>query len=275
MSIGTRATLAAAVLAVGGAGVASAAVGTAQQTRCSARTTAASAAQQLRTNGTTFAQICVGGTRRADSSVTVSRDPSAKRWYVIYQGRRGDAIPSGYVGADSQAGATIVGCDTGTYNPQAKDKWNQSPHSPYNNAQIAVGTDEFTAPTGPIGPGDPCSPFVPHTPPGKSCGSPQNTHPATALPKASPLQVYAGQPPASSVKSRSGQVGIAGDFGGGKGAAGYLQATADANGSTPKGNVTTGGNSRGGGGTVAVGNDGNETDDPYTPKKSPVVICQD
>ena len=46
-------------------------------------------------------------------------------------------------------------------------------------------------------------------------------------------------------------------------------------GSTPTGNVTTGGNSRGGGGTVAAGNDGRETDDPFTPAGSPVVVCQD
>jgi hypothetical protein len=223
-------------------------------------------------DGVTQASLCVRGTRKADSTVTVSRDPRKHQAYAIYQGKRGDAIPPGYVGADNQHGVTLVGCDTGTYNPDANDEWNQNPHSPNNNAQIALGTDEFTAPTGPIGPGDPCSPFVPHTPPGKSCGSAQTAHPATVAPKGSPLKAYSESSPRNSLTTRSGQAGIAGDFGGGDGASGYLQVTYR---NGRGGNVTTGGNSRGGGGTVAVGNDGNETDDPWTPKQSPVVLCQD
>jgi len=218
------------------------------------------------------AETCVGGTGAVDHSVTAAYDPGSQQGYAVYQGRPGDSVaPSGYVGVDTQHGLTVVGCDTGTYRPDAPDEWNQQPDGPNNNAQIAVGTDEFTAPTGPVGPGDPCSPFVPHTPPGASCGSPQAT-PATSYPGSpSPLNAYtAGSPPPD-----SGQAGIAGDFGGGDGASGDLQATYGSSPSGPTGNVTTGGNSRGGGGTVAVGNDGRETDDPYTPTGSPVVVCQD
>jgi hypothetical protein len=225
-----------------------------------------------RRHGETHVVACVSGTRKADGTVTVSSTRSTKRDYVIYQGKPGNVTPPGYIGVDRQHGLTLVGCDTGTYNPDANDEWNQSPQSPNNNAQIAVGTDEFTAPTGPVGPGDPCSPFVPHTPPGKSCGSAQTAHPATTAPKQSPLKAYSAKAPGSTVRSGSGQAGIAGDFGGGNGASGYLQVTYKRG---HGGNVTTGGNSRGGGGTVAVGNDGNETDDPFTPKQSPVVVCQD
>jgi hypothetical protein len=230
---------------------------------------------ELDASGRTEAVACVGGTGTVDSSVTASVDPSSGQGYAVYQGRPGDRIPEGYLGADTQNGLTIVGCDTGSYNPDARDEWNQSPTSKNNNAQIAVGTDEFTAPTGPVGPGDPCSPFVPHTPPGASCGSPQNQAPDTSVPgDPSPLNVYASGAPSPSNPSQSGQVGVAGDFGGGDGATGYLQATYSGGQPTPTGNVTTGGNSRGGGGTVAVGNDGRETDDPYTPANSPVVVCQ-
>ena len=206
----------------------------------------------------------------------MAANPQTRQGYAVYQGRRGDTTPSGYIGVDTQHGLTLVGCDTGRYDPDKTDKWNQHPHSHHNNAQIAAGTDEFTAPTGPIGPGDPCSPFVPHTPPGKSCGSPQARHPAAIYPAhGSPLNLYSNRSPADAVSHRDAQVGLAGDFGGGDRASGDLQVTADASDGAPRGNVTTGGNSRGGGGTVAVGNDGNETDDPFTPSGSPVVICQD
>jgi hypothetical protein len=219
------------------------------------------------------AESCLVGTGAVDHSITASYDTSSNQGYAIYQGRPNDTVlPPGYVGADTQKGGTIVGCDTGTYNPRASDEWNQSPKSKHNNAQIAVGTDEFTAPVGPIGPGDPCSPFVPHTPPGSSCGSPQTTQPETTAPGSpSPLNLYASGSPASG----EGQAGVAGDFGGGDGATGYLQATYGTAGPAPTGNVTTGGNSKGGGGTVAAGNDGRETDDPFTPAGSPVVVCQD
>jgi hypothetical protein len=204
--------------------------------------------------------------------VTASYDPGSHQGYAVYQGRPEDAVaPAGYVGVDTQNGLTVVGCDTGTYRPDARDEWNQRPDGPNNNAQIAVGTDEFTAPTGPVGPGDPCSPFVPHTPPGPSCGSPQ-AQPTSSYPGSpSPLNAYT----AGSAPPGSGQAGVAGDFGGGEGATGYLQATYAPSSSGPTGNVTTGGNSRGGGGTVAVGNDGRETDDPYTSAGSPIVVCQD
>jgi hypothetical protein len=219
------------------------------------------------------AETCVAGTGTVDHSVAASYDPSSNQGYAIYQGRPGDRVlPEGYVGADTQNGGTVVGCDTGTYDPRASDDWNQSPKSKHNNAQVAVGTDEFTAPVGPIGPGDPCSPFVPHTPPGSSCGSPQDSRPQTTAPGSpSPLNAYTSGSP----ESGNGQVGLAGDFGGGDGASGYLQVTYGSGDSAPTGNVTTGGNSKGGGGTVALGNDGRETDDPFTPAGSPVVVCQD
>src|SRR4051794_32146321 len=168
------------------------------------------------------AQTCVGGTGTVDHSITASFDPSSQQGYAVYQGRPGDKVlPEGYVGVDTQHGLTLVGCATGTYRPGAPDEWNQSPHSRNNNAQIAVGTDEFTAPTGPVGPGDPCSPFVPHTPPGTSCGSPPAAPAASYPGDPSPLNAYtAGSPPPG-----AGAAGIAGDFGGGDGASGYLQAT--------------------------------------------------
>jgi hypothetical protein len=225
--------------------------------------------------GGVTARSCVRGTSKADSSVTASNNPGKHREYAVYQGRRGDAIPSGYVGVDNQHGLTLVGCDTGRYNPGRTDKWNQHPHSRHNNAQIAVSSKEFTAPTGPVGPGDPCSPFVPHTPPGTSCGSRPADHPAVVAPAGSPLVAYSKRRPTSAASARANQVGIAGDFGGGKGASGYLQLRYHDRGDAPTFDLATGGNSRGGGGTVAVGNDGRETDDPYTPAGSPVTICQD
>lgn len=241
---------------------------------CSGKSLVATATPLVQRNGPSGAVVCDGGTGAADASVTVRLDPSTRQGYAVYQGRPHDTIPPGYVGADTQNRVTIVGCDTGTYDPKARDEWNQSPRSRHNNAQIAAGTDEFTAPVGPIGPGDPCSPFVPHTPPGRSCGSPQDPAPTTVLPAhGSPLNAYATSPAPS--PTGRGDAGLTGDFGGGDGASGYLQATYGSGAAGPTGNVTTGGNSRGGGGTVAVGNDGNETDDPFTPAGSPVVLCQD
>jgi hypothetical protein len=236
---------------------------------CEDKPVSGEATSQVPPTGTSSAGVCDGGTGAADVSVTASMNPSTGHGYAVYQGRRGDAVPEGYVGADTQNGATVVGCATGTYDPEARDEWNQSPDSTNNNAQIALGTDEFTAPTGPVGPGDPCSPFVPHTPPGRSCGSPQDAEPDAKYPGGpSPLNVYSSNVPPNGA-DRAGDVGVAGDFGGGDGASGDLQASYTTNGPIPTGNVTTGGNSRGGGGTVAVGNDGNETDDPYTPNGSP------
>jgi hypothetical protein len=240
------------------------------RSQCPRHTLSAAGSSTVDARGRSSVLVCDGGTSGADAGVSAGADTTSGQGYAVYQGRPGDTIPAGYVGADTQNGLTIVGCDTGTYDPNAPDEWNQRPNSPNNNAQIAAGTDEFTAPTGPIGPGDPCSPFVPHTPPGRSCGSPQDPSPDTTYPGApSPLNVYSSGAPTG-----SGDVGIAGDFGGGQGASGILQATYDTGGPAPTGNITTGGNSRGGGGTVAVGNDGNETDDPFTPAGSPVVLCQ-
>jgi hypothetical protein len=65
---------------------------------------------------------------------------------------------------------------------------------------------------------------------------------------------------------------LAGDFGGNDGASGTAQVTS--NGHTG-GNLTIGGTSKGGGGTVAVGNDGNESKDRWTPDGSPLAVCQD
>jgi hypothetical protein len=117
---------------------------------------------------------------------------------------------------------------------------------------------------------------VPHTPHGSSCGSPQARDPAVIYPAhGSPLNAYSRGSPDDVAAHRAAQAGISGNFGGSQGASGDLQLTLDASSGTPGGNITTGGNSRGGGGTVAVGNDGNETDDPYTPSGSPVAVCQD
>lgn len=272
-----RAIVGVAAVAVTGWSAASYAVTDASPPRspCS-NTTSAGVVTQYSLKGRTAVTACIGGTHKADGSVTASSDRRKKQTYAIYQGRPKDTIPPGYVGVDNRNGLTVVGCDTGTYKPDAPDKWNQKPNSQNNNAQIAVGTDEFTAPTGPVGPGDPCSPFVPHTPPGKSCGSKPGKSPSTVLPtRATPLRVFSARRPGAAVTSKSGQIGIAGDFGGGQGASGYLQVTYDRSHAVPKANVATGGNSRGGGGTVAVGNDGKETDDPFTPRGSPVVVCQD
>jgi hypothetical protein len=262
------------LVVVGWLAAAAAANASGSETRsaCSTKAPSGASSSVVDPSGPSRVRVCDGGTQGADASVTASANPSTGQGYAVYQGRPGDTIPEGYVGADTQNGLTIVGCDTGTYDPEARDEWNQSPTSPNNNAQIAVGTDEFTAPTGPVGAGDPCSPFLPHTPPGRSCGSPQDPSPEATYPgEPSPLNVYSSGGPATG----SGDVGVVGDFGGGDGASGDLQATYGTGQSVPAGNVTTGGNSRGGGGTVAVGNDGNETDDPYTPSGSPVVVCQD
>jgi hypothetical protein len=80
----------------------------------------------------------------------------------------------------------------------------------------------------------------------------------------SPLNAYASGFP-------NGDAGLAGDFGGNDGASGYAQVTSNGQG---QGNFTTGGTSKGGGGTVGIGNDGNETKDRWTPDGSPVALCQ-
>jgi hypothetical protein len=64
-------------------------------------------------------------------------------------------------------------------------------------------------------------------------------------------------------------------FGGTQGASGYLQVTYDTSGLRPSGDVTTAGQSKGGGGVVSVGDDGDQTLYPLTPPGSPLALCQD
>jgi hypothetical protein len=161
---------------------------------------------------------------------------------------------------------TLVGCAGGDYQPGASDEWNQSPDGTTNNAMASIGMGTFTAPAGPIGPTSPCSPPIVPTPsPGTQCGSPQDPAPATVVPgNGSPFNLYTSG-------STTGSTGAAGEFGGNDGASGYLQVTSSGDGT---GNVTTGGTSKGGGGLVGVGNDGNETQDRWTPDGLPFAVCQ-
>jgi len=219
-------------------------------------------------NGQSSVTGCAAGTGVADGTVTAAVDPSSGGGYVVQDGRpTNPGLLGGYIGVDRQHTLTLVGCAAGDYKPGAPDDWNQSPNGPQNNAMASVGTPTFTAPEGPVGPSSPCSPpIVPAPAQGSSCGSPRDPAPAATFPgNGSPLNAYYGGFP-------SGDAGVAGDFGGNDGASGYLQVTANGRNA---GNVTTGGTSKGGGGTVAVGNDGNETKDRWTPDGSPVALCQD
>lgn len=219
-------------------------------------------------SGTSRVTGCLAGTGVADGTITASADPKTGESYVVQDGRpTNPGLLGGYLGVDRQHTLTLVGCAGGDYKPGAPDDWNQSPDGPENNAMAAVGTPTFTAPSGPIGPSSPCSPpVVPAPAQGTSCGSPPDPSPAATAPgNGSPLNAYYGGFP-------TGDAGLAGDFGGNDGASGYAQITANGRSS---GNVTVGGTSKGGGGTVAVGNDGNETKDRWTPDGSPLALCQD
>jgi endoglycosylceramidase len=210
---------------------------------------------------------CMGQTHAVDGTVTAAADPKTGNGYVVQDGQPGNPnLLAGYLGVDTQHTLTVVGCASGDYKPGAPDEWNQTPDGPTNNAMAAVGTPTFTAPSGPIGPSSPCSPpIVPAPGPGASCGSPQDPSPAATVPgNGSPLNAYTSGSP-------KGSTGLAGDFGGNGGASGYAQITSDGRSS---GNFTTGGTSKGGGGKVAVGNDGNETQDQWTPPGTPVAVCQ-
>ncbi|MBV8982448.1 MAG: cellulase family glycosylhydrolase [Acidimicrobiia bacterium] len=211
---------------------------------------------------------CLAGTGVADGTVTAEGNPSNGDGYVVQDGRPSNpGLLAGYLGVDRQHALTLVGCAGGDYKPGATDDWNQSPTGAENNAMAAVGTPTFTAPSGPVGPSSPCSPpVVPAPAQGSACGSPPDPSPAATAPgNGSPLNAYYGGFP-------TGDAGLAGDFGGNDGASGYAQATANGRSS---GNVTVGGTSKGGGGTVAAGNDGNETKDRWTPDGSPFALCQD
>ncbi|MBV9410310.1 MAG: cellulase family glycosylhydrolase [Acidimicrobiia bacterium] len=211
---------------------------------------------------------CLAGTGVADGTVTAAGNPSTGDGYVVQDGRpTNPGLLGGYLGVDRQHTLTLVGCAGGDYKPGTPDDWNQAPNGPENNAMASVGTPTFTAPSGPIGPSSPCSPpIVPAPAQGSSCGSPPDPSPAAVAPgNGSPLNAYYGGFP-------TGDAGLAGDFGGNQGAGGYAQATANGRNA---GNLTVGGTSKGGGGTVAVGNDGNETKDRWTPDGSPLALCQD
>ncbi|MEY2566776.1 MAG: endoglycosylceramidase [Actinomycetota bacterium] len=211
---------------------------------------------------------CQAGTGVVDGTVSASVDPTTGQGYVIQDGRPTNPnLLAGYIGVDTQHQLTLVGCAGGDYQPGAPDEWNQSPDSPdTNNAMASIGMGTFTAPSGPIGPTSPCSPPIVPTPsPGTQCGSPQDPAPAAIVPgNGSPLNVYTSGSP-------DGSTGVSGEFGGNDGASGYLQVTSSGDGT---GNVTTGGTSKGGGGLVGVGNDGNETQDRWTPDGLPFAVCQ-
>jgi endoglycosylceramidase len=215
------------------------------------------------------ATACAGETGVVDGTVTAALDPAAGQGYVVQDGQPTNPnLLAGYLGVDTQHTLTLVGCAGGDYQPGAPDEWNQSPDSPdTNNAMASLGMGTFTAPAGPIGPTSPCSPpLTPEpSPGGTTCGSPRDPAPAVVAPgNESPFNVYTSG-------ATSGSTGAAGDFGGNDGASGYLQVTAQGDGT---GNVTTGGTSKGGGGLVAVGNDGNESQDRWTPDGTPVAVCQ-
>jgi endoglycosylceramidase len=211
---------------------------------------------------------CMGKTGVVDGTVNIYVDPSTGRAYVVQDGKSGNPnLLGGYLGVDSQHTLTLVGCAGGDYDANKSDEWNQSPDGPQNNAMASLGMGTFTAPSGPVGPTSPCSPpIVPARGTGDSCGTPRDPSPSTVAPgNGSPLNAYTSGSP-------NGSSGIAGDFGGNDGASGYLQVTSDGQHS---GNIATGGTSKGGGGTVAVGNDGHEGKDSWTPEGSPIAICQD
>lgn len=220
--------------------------------------------------------ICTTGTGVLDGTVTASGNAFDRQGYVVSDGQPHDPGPlAGYLGVDTQHGLTVVGCGGGDYNPDAPDDWNQSPTSKNNNAIAEAGGSTLTAPSGPVGPSSPCSPPLLATPsPGKKCGSAQDASPGWTLPGgSSPLNAYSsGSGPTA--PSQSSDFGVAGDFGGNEGASGYFQVSHNTAGTGPTANVTTGGTSKGGGGTVAAGNDHNETADAITPAGTPVAVCQ-
>jgi len=127
--------------------------------------------------------------------------------------------------------------------------------------------------------GGPCSPQLlpwqqpdtgPGPPPGAVCGSPPDPRPAIAFPSdSSPLQVDA------SGSSDGGDVAVVGNFGGAQGASGDVQVTGTSRRSEPAGEVTAAGQSKGGGGVVSVGNDGDQDLYPLTPPGMPIADCQD
>jgi hypothetical protein len=209
---------------------------------------------------------CSGRTGVADGTVTAAVDPATGRGYVVEDGQSTNPnLLGGYLGVDSQHILTLVGCAGGDYQPGAPDEWNQSPAGGTNNAMASLGMGTFTAPAGPVGPTSPCSPpVIPAPGPGASCGTAQDSSPAWSVPGHGPITIYTSG-------SATGSTGVAGDFGGNDGASGYLQITSSGH---RTGNVTTGGTSKGGGGTVAAGNDGNETQDQFTPSGLPVEVCQ-
>lgn len=202
-------------------------------------------------------------------------DTSDNQAYVVAQGQPSDPGPlAGYLGIDTQRGVTLVGCGSGEYRPGDPDDWNQTPTSPDNNAVGAVGPGEDTAPAGTIG--ATCSPLPQATPTtGSSCGAAPPAHPGTTVPGgSSPFNAYYSA--GSGASGSSSAAGIDGAFGGASGASGRFQVTwSGSGGGEPTGDVVTGGNSRAGGGTVAVGNDGRESDGAFTPAGLPVTACQD
>ncbi len=217
--------------------------------------------------------VCVDGTGVADGTVRAGIG-EANAGSVIFDGRPGNpGLLAGFIGTDRRDTLTLVGCDHGDYDPNAPNEYSPSSTPYFNNAMASLGKPTYTAPDGPIGPTSPCSP-QPYDPgPSGPCGGyqdPSRPPPGATYPAGSPLVVYTSGDGAPD-PNRYGYAGVAGDFGGNDGASGYIQLTY---GPEAMGDLATGGNSKGGGGTVAVGNDGREEGDRFTPPGLPVTVCQ-
>lgn len=212
--------------------------------------------------------VCTSATGTADGTLTFGTDS------VMFDGRPSNPnLLAGYLGVDRKDTLTIVGCNHGDYDPNAPDDYSPTPDPYANNAMASLGKDTYTAPAGPVGPTSSCSPKPYDTGSSGPCGGaqdPERPPSASTAPTGSPLSVYqSGSGPPD--PTRYGYAGVAGEFGGNNGASGYLQLTY---GSGPAGDIATGGTSKGGGGTVAVGNDGRESGDRITPTGLPVTACQ-
>jgi len=104
------------------------------------------------------------------------------------------------------------------------------------------------------------------TSPASACGSSQG---ANVFPEA-PSPVYTSGQPSPSC-TQTGYVGVAGSQ---QGSGGYAQATGTAGAGGVTGNVTLSGTSPAGSGSVAVGNDGQESGGSLPANPANVQVCQ-
>ncbi len=227
-----------------------------------------------RAGGNGRATVCVDGTGVADGTITAGTG-EANAGFLIFDGQpTNPGLAGGYIGLSRQHTLTLVGCDQGDYDPEAPDDYySPSDERTYNNAMASLGKETLTGPDGPIGPTSPCSPQPWEPGPSGPCGGyqdPAAPPPAATYPDGAPLYVYTSGAGAHDPNTY-GYVGVAGDFGGNDGASGYIQLTHDPG---LSGDIATGGTSKAGGGTVAVGNDGREAGDTLTPPGTPVAVCQ-